>query len=130
MLEFAISWPLALLLVLSAVQVSIWSAEAAAVHQAALAGARAGLAAGSGQVAAESVTLRTLSPALGGVSSGAWCPGSAEPAPGVWVCASAAAGEVRVRVGGSVPALVPLWPGASGLPVAADVRLRQEAFTP
>jgi hypothetical protein len=35
---------------------------------------------------------------------------------------------VEVRVGGSVPALVPLVPGGRGLPVAADAKLARERF--
>ena len=48
--------------------------------------------------------------------------------PAVWVCAVLSTAHVEVRVGGAVPALVPLLPGGGGLPVAADVGLAREVF--
>jgi len=45
LLEFAIVWPVALLLVAGSVQLAVWGSEAYSARQAALAGARTGSAA-------------------------------------------------------------------------------------
>jgi hypothetical protein len=128
--EFAITWPLTLLMVLAAVEFSVWSAEAAAARSAALAGARAGTAVGGTPELAQSVTLAALRPSLAGTAPAPWCPGAAAPAPAVWVCAAGGpAAGIDVRVGGTVPALVPLLPGRGGLPLHADVSLPREAFS-
>ncbi len=129
LLEFALAWPVLLLLALGSVQLGVWSAESFAVRSAAAAGARAGSAVGAGPGAAAAVTLATLRPSLAGVALSRWCPGDPPgPPAGVWVCASPASGAVRVRVAGRVPALVPLAAGRDGLPVRADVSVQQEVF--
>ncbi len=46
LVEFALAWPIALLLVLSTVEAAVWAAEAYAAHAATVAGARAGAIAG------------------------------------------------------------------------------------
>jgi hypothetical protein len=127
LVEFALAWPIALLIVLSTVEAAVWSAEAYAAHAATLAGARAGaLADGSAQVASV-VTLRVLSASLVGIRPRAWCPGSSPPPPPVWVCATDLGRSIEVDVGGTVPALVPLAPGG-GLPLRARIVLPKERF--
>jgi hypothetical protein len=127
-LEFALAWPVALLLALGCVELAVWSAESFAARSAALAGARAAAVAGSTPQVAALVTIRALSPSLVGVQAGAWCPGSAGGAPPVWVCARDLGSAVQVDVGGSVPTLVPVGLG-KGLPVHARVEMQKEAFT-
>jgi hypothetical protein len=127
-LEFALTWPVALLLTLGCVELAVWSAESFAARSAALAGARAAAVAGSTPQVAALVTIRALSPSLVGVQAGAWCPGQAGGAPPVWVCATDLGSAVQVDVGGSVPALVPVGLG-KGLPVHAHVEMQKEAFT-
>ncbi len=128
LLEFAIAWPVALLLVAGSVQLAVWGSEAYSARQAALAGARAGSAADGTAALAESAALRLLQPALVGTSAGAWCPGAAGARPAVWVCAVFSTARIEVRIGGAVPALVPLLPGGGALPVEADVGLAREVF--
>ena len=128
LLEFAIVWPVALLLVAGSVQLAVWGSEARSARQAAMAGARAGSAADGTGALAESAALRLLRPALVGTSAGPWCPGATQRPPAVWVCTVLSTGHVEVRVGGAVPALVPLLPGGGGLPVAADDGLAREVF--
>jgi len=128
LVEFALAWPIVLLLVLGGVELAVWESEAAAARYAAVAGARAGTAAGAGAVvAASAVTLRVISASLVGTTASQWCPTDARPAPGVWVCATDTGAAVQVDVGGSVPSLVPLVAGG-GLPVRAHAQLRKEAF--
>jgi len=127
-LEFALAWPVALLLALGCVELAVWGAESFAARAAALAGARAASVAGSSPRIAEIVTMRALSPSLVGVEAGAWCPGQVGPAPSVWVCATDQGSAMQVEVGGSVPALVPVGWG-EGLPLHAHVEIRKEAFT-
>jgi hypothetical protein len=128
-LEFALAWPVALLLVLGCVELAVWGAESFAARAAALAGARAASVAGSSPRIAENVTMRVLAPSLVGVEAGAWCPGQDSPTPGVWVCAKEKGSLVQVDVGGSVPALVPIG-FEDGLPLHAHVEIHKEAFTP
>ena len=128
LLEFAVAWPVFLLAVLGSIQLSIWSVEVLAVRSAALAGARAATAAGSGRAVGSAVAVRSLQPFLAGARAAAWCPGDHDQRPAVWVCSAVAAGSVEVRVGGAVPALVPLA-GGLGLPVGADVILSVENFS-
>jgi hypothetical protein len=128
LLEFAIAWPVALLLVLASVQLAVWGSQAYAVRQAALAGARAGSGAGGSAAIAQAVALASLRPSLVGVAGTPWCAGGGTPPPRLWVCAIFTSSRVEVRIGGSVPALVPLLPGARGLPVSADVSLAREIF--
>jgi hypothetical protein len=127
MLEFALAWPLALLLVLGCVELAVWGAESFAARSAALAGARAASVAGSNPRIAALVTIRALSPSLVGVQPGVWCPGQGEAPPHVWVCATDLGLVVQVDVGGSVPALVPVGPG-QGLPLHAHVAIPKEMF--
>ena len=127
LVEFALAWPIVLLLVLGAVELAVWESEAAAARDAALAGARAGAAASAGAGVASDVTLQALSASLVGTTASPWCPTSARPAPAVWVCAIDTGAAVQVDVGGSVPSLVPLVAGA-GLPVRARVVLEKETF--
>ncbi|HXD80550.1 MAG TPA: TadE/TadG family type IV pilus assembly protein [Candidatus Acidoferrum sp.] len=127
-LEFALTWPVALLLALGCVELAVWSAESFAVRSAALAGARAGAVAGASAQMATLVTIRALSPSLVGVQAGAWCPGQSGAAPSVWVCATDLGSAVQVEIGGSVPALVPVGLGY-GLPVHAHAEMQKETFS-
>ena len=127
MVEFALAWPVALLLVLGSVELAVWVAESFAARSAALAGARAASVAGGSSQVAAGVTIRVLAPSLVGVRVGAWCPGQSGVAPPLWVCAMDLGSAVQVDVGGSVPALVPLT-RASGLPLHAHVVLQKESF--
>lgn len=127
LVEFALAWPIALLIVLSTVEAAVWAAEAYAAHAATVAGARAGAVAGGTAQVATAVTLRTLSASLVGVVPKSWCPGASPLPPPVWVCATDLGPSIEVDVGGSVPALVPLVPG-NGLPLRAHVVLAKEKF--
>lgn len=125
--EFALAWPIVLLLVLGGVELAVWAVESLAARSAALAGARAASVAGSDPEVAAAVTLRALSPSLVGVAAGAWCPGQSGHPPQVWVCATDLGSAVQVDIGGSVPSLVPIVPGG-GLPLHAHTTLRKEVF--
>jgi hypothetical protein len=127
LVEFALAWPVALLLVLGCVELSVWGAESFAARSAALAGARSASVAGSDPHVAAAVAVRVLSPSLVGARAGAWCPTQRGEPPPVWVCATDLGGAVQVEVGGFVPALVPMGPRA-GLPVRAYVVLQKETF--
>jgi TadE-like protein len=129
LMEFALAWPVALMLVLGAVETAVWGSEAFAVRSAADAGARAGAVAGATPAIAAEVTLRTLAPSLVGVTAAAWCPGGPRPQPAVWVCARDVGAAIQVDVGGDVPALVPIA-HEGGLPVQAHVVIEKEVFTP
>jgi TadE-like protein len=129
LLEFALAWPVALLLALGCVELAVWGAESFAARSAALAGARAASVAGSNPEIAALVTIRTLSASLVGVRADAWCPGQGRAAPPVWVCAMDVGPDMQVDVGGSVPALVPIGLG-QGLPLHAHVEIEKEAFAP
>ncbi|MGH7777018.1 MAG: TadE/TadG family type IV pilus assembly protein [Candidatus Dormibacterales bacterium] len=126
LVEFAVAWPVALLLVLGCVQLGVFAAESQAAREAALGGARAGTAVGSAAGSAGPVAVAALQPWLPGTRVGLWCPGS-PGRPQVWVCVREATTSVEVSVGGRVPALVPLVPGG-GLPLSADARLDRERF--
>jgi TadE-like protein len=126
-MEFALAWPIVLLIVLGTVEMAVWASEAAAARDAALAGARAGTVAGASEDVATRVTLRVMSASLVGVRASAWCPPGTKPAPAVWVCAIDHGEVMQVDVGGAVPSLVPLVPG-QGLPVRAHVVLNKEKF--
>ncbi|MGA7911442.1 MAG: TadE/TadG family type IV pilus assembly protein [Candidatus Dormiibacterota bacterium] len=128
LVEFALAWPIALLLALGCVEFSVWSAEAFAARSAALAGARAASVAGSGGSIASQVALRALGPSLVGVTASAWCPGQAGMRPEVWVCARDSGETVEVVIGGTAPAIVPLVAG-TGLPLHAHVVMRKETFS-
>jgi len=127
-LEFALTWPVALLLALGCIELAVWSAESFAARSAALAGARAAAVSGSTSQVAALVTIRALSPSLVGVQAVAWCPGQGGGAPPVWVCATDLGSAVQVDIGGSVPALVPVGLG-KGLPLNAHVQMQKEVFT-
>jgi hypothetical protein len=128
-LEFALAWPVALLLALGCVELAVWGAESYAARSAAFAGARAASVVGSNPRIAVLVTIRALSPSLVGVQPEPWCPGQRAASPPVWVCVIDLGPDVTVDVGGSVPALVPVGLGP-GLPLHAHVEMQKEAFTP
>ena len=129
LVEFALAWPIALLIVLATVEAAVWAEEAYAARSAAIAGGRAGAVAGGSAAVATTVTLRALSSSLIGVVPKPWCPDMSVPPPPVWVCAADLGRSIDVQVGGYVPALVPLAPGSSGLPLRAHVALPKEEFT-
>jgi len=129
LVEFALAWPVALLIVLSTVEAAVWAAEAYAARAAAVAGARAGAVAGGTAEVARAVALRTLDSSVVGAVPRPWCPGESPTPPRVWVCARDMGQSIEVDVGGDVPALVPLVGGA-GLPLHAQVVLPKEAFAP
>jgi hypothetical protein len=129
LVEFALVWPIALLIVLATVEAAVWSVEAYAARAASLAGARAGTVAGATSSVAADVARRTLSSSLVGVEAAAWCPGDPRSAPPVWVCAIDHGTDIEVDVGGTAPALVPLVAGG-GIPLRAHVVLRKETFAP
>lgn len=130
--EFALAWPLILLLVLSAIQVAVYGVESYSAREAALVGARIASERGAGLDVAQQAAIRALRPALAGASATPWCPPPPDgesPPPWVWVCAQNTSGGVEVRVGGQVPPVVPL-PGGAALPISADARLAREVFAP
>lgn len=125
--EFALAWPLVLLITCAAIELALWSALAAGARSAALAGARAGATAQGTESLSSSVALATLRPVAFGLQPAAWCPGGAAPPP-VWVCSHDFGSGIEVTVGGSAPALVPLLPAAA-LPIHADVTVNRERFS-
>jgi hypothetical protein len=127
-MEFALAWPIVLLLVLGAVQLAIWASESAAARGAALAGAHAGTVAGAGTDVAARVTLNSLTPALVGAGAAVWCPADAGRRPMVWICATDLGSALRVDVGGSVASLVPIV-SDKGMPIRARVVLDKETFS-
>ena len=127
LIEFALAWPIVLLLVLGSVELAVWASEVAAARGAAIAGARAGTVAGASADVAARVAARALSASLIGVRAAVWCPGNAMRQPPVWVCATDQGSALRVDVGGTVPALVPLISG-TGLPLSAHVALDKETY--
>jgi Flp pilus assembly protein TadG len=127
LVEFALVWPIVLLLVLGSVELAVWASEAAAARGAAMAGARAGTVVGGNAEVASAVAARSLSASLIGVKVAVWCPGRATSPPPVWVCATDLESTLRVDVGGTVPSLVPLVSGM-GLPLKAHVALDKETF--
>lgn len=128
LVEFALVWPIALLIVLATVEAAVWASEAYAARAASLAGARAGSVVGGSAAVASAVARSALSSSLVGAAAGAWCPGEARPAPAVWVCALDHGASMEVDVGGAAPALVPLL-GAGGLPLHAHAVLQKERFS-
>ena len=126
-MEFAFTWPIALVLVLGAVETAVWGSEAFAARSAAVAGARAGAIAGANPAVAADAALRTLSPSLVGVTASAWCPGETRPHPAVWVCVRDLGAAIQVDVGGVVPALVPIA-YTGGLPLRAHAVIQKEVF--
>jgi len=128
LMEFALAWPIVLLLVLGTVQLAIWASESAAARSAALAGARAGTVAGAGTNVAARVTLNALTPAIIGAGAALWCPADTTRQPMLWICATDLGSALRVDVGGFVPSLVPILPG-KGMPIHARVALDKERFS-
>jgi Flp pilus assembly protein TadG len=128
LMEFALAWPVALVLVLGAVETAVWGSEVFAARSAALAGARAGAIAGVKPAIAADVASRALAPSLVGVAASSWCPGDSRHQPAVWICAHDLGDAIEVEVGGDVPALVPLV-GDRGLPLQARVTVEKERFT-
>ena len=126
--EFALAWPVALLIVLSTVEAAVWASEAYAARAASLAGARAGAVAGASAAVARGVALGSLGSSLVGVEPRPWCPGDGPLPPPVWVCAEDLGQSIEVDIGGNVPALVPIV-GSAGLPLHAHAVLPKEAFT-
>jgi hypothetical protein len=127
-MEFALAWPIVLLLVLGAVELAVWESESASARDAAIAGARAGTVAAAGVAVADEVTLRAMSSSLVGVSASIWCPPDPAPAPPLWVCAVDLGAALEVDIGGSVPSLVPIV-REGGLPLHAHVVLDKEIFS-
>jgi TadE-like protein len=127
LVEFALTWPVALLLVLGCVELSVWGAEAYAVRTAALAGARAASVAGATPDIAARLAQRSLAPSLVGASAHLWCPGTSPQPDGIWICAIDLGSAIEVDVGGSVPALVPIVI-LGGLPVHARAVVQKETF--
>jgi Flp pilus assembly protein TadG len=127
LIEFALAWPLALLLALGTVEMGIWGSETFAARSAALGGARAAAAAGGTPALAVEVARRILAPSLVGVATTAWCPGTSQASPAVWVCARDLGDAMEVEIRGTVPALVPLV-GTAGLPLHARVVVQKEVF--
>lgn len=125
LVEFALAWPVALVLLLGAVQVALWAGESFAARAAALAGARAGTVAGGSADVAAKVAIRALRPTVLGAFVTASC--ASPPRSGLEVCARDRGDELEVDVAGVVPALVPLAPDG-GLPVSARVVLQKETF--
>ena len=125
LVEFALAWPVALLLVLGAVQVTLWASESFAARAAILAGARTATVGGSTADVAAIVAVRALRPAIFGTTVRASC--ANENSSYLRVCARDLGDAVEVDVDGTVPALVPLIAG--GLPVDAQVILQKELFT-
>ena len=114
LVEFALVWPVLLLLAFGSLQLSIWASVVEVSRYAAGAGARAGSIAGGGAQVAEAAAFGVLHQVGLGVRVASGC--GAAPAGGVTVCATVVASLVTVRVEGEVPLLLPL-PGG-GLPVA------------
>ena len=84
-MEFALAWPLVLLLLLAAIQIAVYGVEAYSARAAALLGARVGSEAGGGRLPAGAAALHALGPALVGAAAAQWCPvtlgGSGGPPP-------------------------------------------------
>jgi len=130
--EFALAWPLILLLVLSAVQVAVYGVESYSAREAALVGARIASERGATLDVAQQAAIRALRPALAGATATPWCPPPPDgerPPPWVWVCGQNTPAGVELRVGGQVPPVLPL-PGGAALPISADAQLAREVFAP
>jgi hypothetical protein len=127
LVEFALAWPIALVIVFATVQAAVWAAETYAARSASLAGARAGSVAGGTPAIAAEVASRALASSLVGARPTIWCPGASATSPAVWVCAIDRGVAIEVDVGGAAPALLPLMQGA-GLPLRAHVLVQKEVF--
>ncbi len=133
LLEFALAWPVALLLVLGAIQLGVYSVEVNAARAAALAGARAAATRGGTISQGTLVAVLALDPALVGVQATSYCQGGRggpRNAPPVSVCTRTSAGLVSVVVSGKVPSLVPLVGPQLALPIYANAVVHSEVFTP
>ena len=131
LLEFAIAWPIMLLLVLGAVQLSILAVEDYSARAAAVAGARAGSATGGTTQGAEAMAVNALNPSLVGVRAVAYCASDDHAAPPpLWVCAESSPTEVTVTIGGTVPTIIPLLRLARGVDLTAQATIRREVFQP
>ncbi len=128
LMEFALAWPVALLLVLGTVELALWASETFAARSAALAGARAASVAGSNPSAGELVAAQSLGATVFGARVVRSCP--AGPAgPSVRVCARDLGAAVEVDVDGALPSLIPIVAGAA-LPIHAHVVIEKETFVP
>ncbi len=127
LVEFALAWPIALLIVLATVQAAVWAAESYGARAASLAGARAGSVAGATPAIAAEVARQSLDSSLVGARAAVWCPGASVIPPPIWVCAVDQGTSIEVDVGGAAPALVP-FAGNAGLPLRASASLAKEAF--
>jgi hypothetical protein len=127
LVEFALAWPIALLLALGTVETAVWASETFAAQSAALAGARSAAGAGGTPDAAAAMTQRVLSPSLVGVAATKWCPGESPVSPALWICARDLGDAMQVEIGGVVPAIVPLVT-QTGLPLRARAVVQKESF--
>ena len=127
--EFALAWPVVLLVVLGAIQLAVYGVEVYAARDSALIGARVGSESGSGSGPAAAAAIEALTPSLMETSAARWCPGDSSAQPQVWVCAQDRGASLEVSVGGSVPAIVPV-PVAAALPLRADATVAKETFEP
>lgn len=127
LVEFAVAWPVAVLLTAGGVQLTLWGAEVSAAHEAALAGARVGQAPGASAAQVKNAAQTVLRSWAGGVAPVAWCPGEEALQPQLWVCPGLTPALSEVRVGGDLTPLLALVPGGR-LPFAVDVRLPREAY--
>lgn len=127
LVEFALAWPVAVLLTAGGVQLALWSAELSAVQEASLAGASIGQSPAASAAQVDDAALAVLRPWAGGVRPVSWCPGDPGVQPQLWVCASLTPAHVEVRAGGELQPLLALLPGR-GLPFEAEVQLPREAF--
>ena len=131
--EFALAWPIVLLLVLVAIQLAVYGVEVYAARDSALIGARVGSEAGSGTGPAAGATIAAIRPSLVEATAIRWCPDPKTPGGppnhGVWVCATDQGTNIQVTVGGAVPAVVPL-PVSGGLPIGASATIAKETFQP
>jgi hypothetical protein len=127
LVEFALAWPIALLLALGTVETAVWASETFAAQSAALAGARFAAGAGGTPEVAATITQRVLSPSLVGVAATTWCPGESRVSPALWICARDLGDAMQVEIGGTVPAIVPLV-ARTGLPLHARSVVQKERF--
>ena len=128
LIEFALAWPIALLLALGAVETAVWGSETFAAHSAALAGARAAATAGGTPALAVAVTRRILAPSLVGVTTAAWCPGDISGLAGVVGLRDAIwATRSRWKSAARSPPSCPLA-GTAGLPLHARAVVQKEMF--
>lgn len=126
LVEFALAWPVALLIVLGAVEISLWASESFAARDAALAAARAEAVAGGSPAAASRIAISDLQAGVFGAPVIASC-NRALGGEGIEVCVRDLGPEVDVAIDGSVPSLVPLAAGHA-LPISAHAVVRKEVY--